>query len=185
MINEKIKEFSLNATRPLLKVSETGIKQIYQFDIDCFEMKDYNYVNVLKESDFSHIFDVVTKISGPCLYYFEIESDHSAEEIVNRVTEYKLTQDSKAVPAIKKNFPQSKVLYVGKVKKGIWGRLVQHLGYYKVPRTQGLQLFYWTKGTNVSLKMNILEFEHEMADYMGVLENKLAKELKPILGKHN
>jgi hypothetical protein len=33
--------------------------------------------------------------------------------------------------------------------------------------------------------MNIFEFEHEMADYMGVLENKLAQELQPILGKHN
>lgn len=184
-MNEKIKEFSLNATVPLLNVSKKGAKQIYQFEIDCFEMKDYNFINVLKESDFSHIFDVVTKISGPCLYYFEIESDHSAEEIVKRVTDYKSMQNSKAVPAIKKNYSQSKVLYVGKVKKGIWGRLVQHLGYYKVQGTQGLQLFYWTKGTNVSLKMNILEFEYEMADYMGVLESKLALELKPILGKHN
>jgi hypothetical protein len=184
-MNEKIKEFSTNAISQLIKVSEKGAKQIYQFDIDCFEMKDYNYVNVLEKSDFSHIFDVVTKISGPCLYYFEIKSEHSPEEIVNRVIEYKLTQDSKAVPAIKKKFPQSRILYVGKVKKGIWGRLVQHLGYYKVQGTQGLQLFYWTKGTNVSLKMNIFEFEQEMADYMGVLENKLAKELQPILGKHS
>lgn len=184
-MNEKIKEFSLNAILPLVNVSEKGAKQIYQFDIDCFEMKDYNFVNVLKDSDFSDIFDVITNISGPCLYYFEILSDHSAEEIVKRVMEYKVTQDSKAVPAIKKNFHKSRVLYVGKVKKGICGRLVQHLGYYKVSGTQGLQLFYWTKGTNVSLKMNILEFEKEMADYMGVLENKLAKELKPILGKHN
>lgn len=184
-MNERIKEFSTSAIAPLLNVSEKGAKQIYQFDIDCFEMKDYNFVNVLKESDFSHVFDIVTKISGPCLYYFEIVSGHSAEEIVYRVTEYKLTQNSKAVPAIKKNFPHSRVLYVGKVKKGIWGRLVQHLGYYKVQGTQGLQLFYWTKGTNVSLRMNIFEFEHEMADYMGVLEHKLAKELKPILGKHN
>jgi hypothetical protein len=141
-MNEKIREFSTNAIVPLLNVSEKGAKQIYQFDINCFEMKDYNFVNVLKESDFSHIFDIVIKISGPCLYYFEIESDHSAEEIVKRVTEYKLTQNSKAVPAIKKNFPQSRVLYVGKVKKGIWGRLVQYLGYYKVQGTQGLQLFY-------------------------------------------
>ncbi|MFD2943288.1 hypothetical protein [Flavobacterium notoginsengisoli] len=95
-----------------------------------------------------------------------------------------MRENSKVVPAIKKNFPKSKVLYVGKVKKGIWGRLAQHLGYYKTTRAQGLQLFSWTKGTNVSLKMNILEFEYEMADYIGVLENKLAEELKPILGKH-
>jgi hypothetical protein len=33
--------------------------------------------------------------------------------------------------------------------------------------------------------MHVFEFDHEMADYMGVLENQLAKELRPILGKHN
>ncbi|MGN6647215.1 MAG: hypothetical protein ACTHJT_11875 [Cytophaga sp.] len=185
MMNQKIKEFSLNALEPLQRVSQNGAKETYEFDIDCFEMKNYNHVSVLKESDFSKVFDIITKISGPCLYYFEIQSDHSAEEIVDRVNKYRLIKDSKAVPAIKKNFSKSKILYVGKVKKAIWGRLVQHLGYYKVPRTQGLQLFYWTQGTNLSLKMKVLEFEHEMADYMGVLETKLAKELKPILGKHS
>lgn len=30
--------------------------------------------------------------------------------------------------------------------------------------------------------MHVLEFENEMADYMSVLETKLAKELNPILG---
>jgi len=184
-MNEKIKEFSSSAIGPLSRVSKTGAKQFYQFEINCFEMKDYNFINVLKEGDFIHIFEEVVKISGPCLYYFEIESDHTADDIVSRIQNYKLTPGAKSVPAIKKKFPQTKVLYVGKVKKGLWGRLVQHLGYYKVSRTQGLQLFYWTQGTNVKLKMNVLEFEDEMADYMTVLETKLAKELNPILGKHN
>ncbi|MFP9097785.1 hypothetical protein ACLI09_01920 [Flavobacterium sp. RHBU_24] len=183
-MNDRIKAFSKSAIVPLLKVSENGPKQQYQFDIDCFEMKDYNYVNVLKDSDFSQLFDAVANISGPCLYYFTIESDHDADEIISRIQAYKNTPGAKSVPAIKKKFPRTKVLYVGKVKKALWGRLVQHLGYYKVSRTQGLQLFYWTQGTNVKLKMSVLEFEHEMADYMSVLETKLAKELQPIVGKH-
>ncbi|ABG58105.1 hypothetical protein [Cytophaga hutchinsonii] len=184
-MNEKIKAFSKSATLPLLRVSETGVKEFYQFEIDCFEMKDYNFINVLKEGDFAHLFDKVVNICGPCLYYFEIESDHTADDIVSRIQNYKLIPGAKSVPAIKKKIPQSKVLYVGKVKKGLWGRLVQHLGYYKVSRTQGLQLFYWTQGTNMKLKMHVLEFENEMADYMSVLEIKLAKDLNPILGKHD
>lgn len=184
-MNDKIKEFSKLATGPLLRVSENGVKQMHQFDIECFAMKDYNYVNVLKDSDFSHIFERVVNITGPCLYYFTIESDHHADEIISRVQIYKNTPGAKSVPAIKKNFPRTKVLYVGKVKKAFWGRLVQHLGYYKVPRTQGLQLFYWTQNTNLKLKLNVLEFEVEMADYMAVLEIKLAKELQPILGRHS
>ena len=184
-MNDKIKQFSKSAIAPLLRVSEKGAKQVYQFDIDCFEMKDYNFINVLNEGDYKQLFDEVVNISGPCLYYFTVESDHTADNIVSRVLNYKATHGAKAVPAIKKNFPNSKVLYVGKVKKGLWGRLVQHLGYYKVPRTQGLQLYYWTQGTDVKLKMTVMEFVHEMADYMAVLETKLAKELQPILGKHS
>ena len=183
-MNKKVKEFSYNAIGPLQRVSENGAKQIYQFEIKCCEMKDYNNIGVTKNSDFSHIFDVVTTITGPCLYYFEIQSDHTAEEIINKVKDYKATNASKAVPAIKKHFSKSKILYVGKVKKSLWARLVQHLGYYNVPRTQGLQLFYWANEMNISLKMNILEFETEMADYIGILESDLAKELKPILGRH-
>jgi hypothetical protein len=58
------------------------------------------------------------------------------------------------------------------------------LGYYKVQRTQGLQLYYWTKELNLNLKLVVFEFEGEMINLMEVLENDLAKHIKPILGKH-
>lgn len=118
-MNEKIKAFSKSATLPLLRVSETGAKQFHLFEIDCFEMKDYNLINVLKEGDFAHIFAKAVNISGPCLYYFEIESGHTADDIISRIQNYKLTPGAKSVPAIKNKFPQTKILYVGKVKKGL------------------------------------------------------------------
>ena len=85
---------------------------------------------------------------------------------------------------MKKSINDSRILYVGKVKRHFWGRLIQHLGYYKVNRTQGLQLYYWAKELNLNLKVTVIEFEPEMIDLMEVLESALAKKLKPILGKH-
>ncbi|WP_317900063.1 Arm DNA-binding domain-containing protein [Aurantibacillus circumpalustris] len=103
---------------------------------------------------------------------------------LNGRTDYIKSPNSKAVPAIKKNFSSSKILYVGKVKRHVWGRLIQHLGFYKVKRTQGLQLFYWATPLSIKLKFVVMEFEPEMAALMGILENELAEILKPILGKH-
>lgn len=179
-----IKEYSKKATLPLQYVTQNGPKRIESFEIDCCDMKDYNNVNVLQNGDYVELFNFVKKFQGPCLYYFEAISDHSAEEIVNRVNAYKQQANHKAVPAIKKKLVPSKVLYVGKVKRTLWGRIVQHLGYYKVERTQGLQLFYWTKGLNLKLRLTIMEFEPDMANYMEVLEGQVAAELKPVLGKH-
>ena len=74
--------------------------------------------------------------------------------------------------------------YIGKVKKSVWGRMIQHLGFYKVQRTQGLQLFYWTKGLNLKLKVHLYEFEQDMADMISIFEIELAKLNRPIVGKH-
>lgn len=118
------------------------------------------------------------------MYYFEITSDNLTSDVINRVKEYSISENSKSIPAIKSTIVESKILYIGKVKRHFWGRFIQHLGYYKVNRTQGLQLFYWAKELNLNLKLTVFEFESEMINLMEVLENDLAKHLKPILGKH-
>ena len=66
----------------------------------------------------------------------------------------------------------------------MFGRFIQHLGFHKAKSTQGLQLFYWAKNLSLSLKLTMLEFEPDMINLMTVLENEVANELKPIIGKH-
>ena len=183
-LNETIKEICKNTTKPLLNVSAVGAKQIREYYIDCSDLEDYNLIDIRNSVRYEPLFKDIKEISGPTLYYFEIISNHSSIEIVNGIREYSLTENSKSIPAIKAKFPDSQILYVGKVKKHMWGRLIQHLGFYKVQFTQGLQLFYWAKDLSLSLKLTVLEFEPEMVNLMEVLENEIAKELKPILGKH-
>ena len=119
------------------------------------------------------------------MYWFEIISDTDNKMIRDRIKKYSKSKNSKATPAMKKTYDEnSKCLYVGKVKKNISGRMIQHLGYYKVVRTQGLQLFYWTKGLNLKLIVHLYSLNDDLAELIAIFERELAKHKKPILGKH-
>lgn len=183
-LNDTIKQIGKDAAKPFFHVSDVGAKQIKEFLINCPELDDYNNIDITKSEKYKQLFDDIKQIKGPVLYFFEILSDQTPQTIVDKLNNYSATINSKAVPAIKKNFADSKILYVGKVKRHMWGRLIQHLGFYKVRLTQGLQLFHWAKEISLSVRLTILEFEPEMINLMGVLENELAANIKPILGKH-
>ncbi|MDX6183209.1 hypothetical protein SGQ44_17755 [Flavobacterium sp. Fl-77] len=183
-MEEIIKEISGNAVIPLLNVSKNGPKRMEVFHINCCELEDYNDIDIRDSEKYRSMFTELKEMTGPCLYYFEITSDNLTSEIISKIKDYSSTENSKSIPAIKSKIQESKILYVGKVKRHFWGRLIQHLGYYKVDRTQGLQLFHWSKELNLNMKLTVLEFEPEMINLMEVLENELAKQLKPILGKH-
>jgi len=179
-----IKEISRNAVIPLQNVSKNGVKRIKEFNINCCDLEDYNHIDITNSDKYEKMFTELKELVGPCLYYFEITSENLTSEIIDKIKQYSTSENSKSIPAIKSKIIESKILYVGKVKRHFWGRLIQHLGYYKVNRTQGLQLFYWTKELNLNLKLTVFEFEPEMINLMEVLENDLAKHLNPILGKH-
>ena len=184
ILQDTIKEISRNAAQSLINISDIGAKDIITFPIDCALLEDFNNIDIRKSINFEIHFDALQKMTGPCLYFFEILSDHIPQEIISKIREYSLTEKSRATPAIKSKIPESKILYVGKVKRLMFGRLIQHLGYFPTSATQGLQLFYWTSSLNLKLQLTVLEFEPEMINLMEVLENELAKKLKPILGKH-
>lgn len=183
-MEEIIKEISRNAISPFKNIVEKGTKDTKEFYLNCTELEDFNYIDITLSEKYKAMFSDLKTLQGPCLYYFEILSENLSSEIISKIKEYADSENSKSIPAIKKTIPDSKILYVGKVKRHFWGRLIQHLGYYKVDRTQGLQLYYWTKELNLNLKLVVYEFEPEMINLMEVLENDLAKHLKPILGKH-
>jgi len=185
MTKTLIKNFSKKLIESLDYVSKNGFKNEFEFEIDCESLKDYNNVDIRNSLEFKSIFKKLKDLDGPVLYWFEILSDIDNEILRDRLKIYSNTNNSKVTPAMKKNFDNnSKCLYVGKVKKSVWGRMIQHLGFYKVQRTQGLQLFYWTKGLNLKLKVHLYEFEQDMADMISIFEIELAKLNRPIVGKH-
>lgn len=162
-------------------------KKVHSLEIDCRDLDKRFHSNDIRDAkEFKEIFDTLKSITNPVLYWFEIISETSHQEIVERISKYKREGGTRATPAMRKKINgASRILYVGKVKNTFWGRLITHLGYLKgTGQTQGLQLDCWAKDICLKLRLNVIEFDKSMADYMTVVENAFAKELKPIIGKH-
>ena len=178
---DTIQSLCKEAISPLQNVASNGVKKYFHIDIDCAILPEWyakypnNYKTIFTEY----------KVTGPVLYWFEVISGSDFKEIEKRIVSYKLTEEAKALPAIKSRLNyNTKALYVGKVKRDFWGRVVQHLGFYHVKRTQGLQIHHWCSGLDLNLRLHIYEFENDMAGLMPVIENGMAITLQPLLGKH-
>ena len=179
-----VQEIAQNEIAAMLRVAEHGCKNVCDFEIDCSDLKDYNSFDIRQSPEHEDLFRKLAQITGPVLYVFELASEIPSNLIVESITAYSKTPNSKVIPAIKAAYPNTKTLYVGKVTKNFWGRVIQHLGFYKVSGTQGLQLFYWAKPLKLKLRLTAIEFDNDTSGLMAVFERKLADRLKPILGKH-
>lgn len=169
----------------LSQVRINGVKKELSFTINCRDLEDFNYKDIRQSEKFKSIFEQLKDACGPTLYWFEIISATTSKDIINALSEYKVSSDSKATPALRSKIDfDSRTLYVGKVKGSFWGRLITHLGFLKVNKTQGLQLYYWTKSLPLELKVHLLEFEDNMANIMPIIEYAFARQLNPLAGKH-
>jgi len=178
-IVDQIQSLCRVALTPLEHVAQNGVKQILTIDIDCADLPEWE---IDFKGKYKTIFNTKYNLTGPAFYWFEVVSPTRIINIIANINGYMAFEDFKALPAMKKTLDHStKVLYLGKV---IWGRIVQHLGFYHVKLTQGLQLFHWCSGLDLKLKLHIYEFENDMTGLMPVIENGMAKHLNPLLGKH-
>lgn len=160
-------------------------------EIDCSKLDEiFIHQDIRYSEDFRDLFNQLEKIEEkPCVYFFEILSDISPKIIVESIEK---SNGNGTKPAIKKIYSQeSKILYVGKVKKTIWGRLIMHMGFHtnkNKPGSQstahGLQLQHWAKELNLKLKFHVYAFDPQLADYMEIFEREFAKKLQPIIGRH-
>lgn len=197
-----------------------NVECIHSYDINCADMPDpkmFHAGDRLKDY-FGEIFSVLDTITkNNVVYWFEAPDRESAEKYMNalnnyrknekRLTEYKrkgvLTSMLRVLPVENNNqqkYPDSKVLYVGKSEAGytkkynlsdVSGRMIVHFGYYDIPSTQGLQLYYWAKEIGAQLKLNVAQFPEVIPDskiqtkeYLGILEKLYATNLHPLCGKH-
>lgn len=132
-----------------------------------------------------------TITANHCLYWFELETEEKAIELVNLLNAYRKIEGCKTVPAANKN-KNSKVFYLG-IRQGgagkngltnIEGRMNQHLGYYNVPTTQGLQLYEYAKEKDFNITIKVVEFKGIETYCLNVIEKLLAQKMLPLSGKH-
>lgn len=182
-INE-LKTSALQSVIALQDIAENGYKTYNTYKFKIRELRDFSNENILY-SEYKEIFDSLQNIKGPVLYWFEIKDDYDRNVILEKLSVYKAKVNLRSTPAIKRSADMSSnVLYVGKVKQSFYGRVIQHLGFFTNPQTQGLQLYHWLKGEDITLELHACEFKNDMAGIIGILENDFARLLKPIIGKH-
>ncbi len=147
--------------------------------------------------EFNYLFRPLDKKNNDCLYWFELETIKKAKELNSLLDEYRESNikgktNYRNIPAKNKN-ETSNVLYVG-IRRGsksknpkltnIVGRINQHLGYYKNPNTQGLQLSHFAKDSDYKLTLNVVEIISPNNIYLNIIEKKVADKLKPLCGRH-
>lgn len=148
---------------------------------------------VNSEGELVSIFNDLNNIKeNYCLYWFELENEEKANYLTLELNFYR-NKKMKKVPATNKN-KNSNVFYVG-IRQGgytkynnlthITGRICQHLGYYKEPTTQGLQLYEFARNKNYKITIKVVEFKKfNHPKYLNIIEKLVAQKLRPLCGRH-
>lgn len=166
------------------QLTATSFDNIHTYELDCTLLNDFGIKPIQCEKTLKFIKDIEEHNHLPAVYWFEITSGHDSKEIYNSVVELKKTSH-RNMPAFKKHLKNySSVLYVGKVKNNLAGRMLLHLGYNITASVQGLQLCHWPNKDGLKLKLNVIYLPQDLDMIAGVFEVQIAKELNPILGKH-
>lgn len=180
-----LSDFLSDAITSLENLRKNDVRKEFSCIFKCAELEDYLNQNITESIQFCELFKELMEIKGPVLYWYEIISNHSNDEIINSLQMYEQKQNHRAIPVFFKGYNKNtRILYVGKCKGKFWGRVIQHLGYFKIPTTQGLQLYHWAKELHLEVKLHALEFTEDMADIMPIVESYFAKKLHPLVGKH-
>ncbi|MGN6567134.1 MAG: hypothetical protein ACTHJ0_04240 [Flavipsychrobacter sp.] len=175
-------EYTTTLIKTLNVLDKHTLSKIHSVDLDCgnLPVKDFN-----RDNGTITFLDSLASIINPTLYWFEIISSTDSKAIYDELKNTKATTQ-RNFPAIKRGFCnwETNVLYVGKVKTNLKGRMLVHLGYYKNAMTQGLQLCYWAPKLNLKLKLHYIVMPVEFKNLMELYERQIAIKFKPICGKH-
>lgn len=183
-MNNILSNFIDETCKSLENLRKNDVIREFEYDFKCKDLEDYLNFDITNSNQFKQLFINLKEIKGPVLYWYEIISEHTNDEIINALKVYSQT-NQRATPVFYQNYSRdTRVLYVGKCKESFWGRVIQHLGYYKTHTTQGLQLYHWAKDLCLDVRLHALEFDTDMKEIMPIVESFFAKSLTPLVGKH-
>jgi hypothetical protein len=172
-INEKASELNRKAQ----KLTEIEIVWGSPIVIDCNELT--NLENIKSDKRFI-FFNSINKV--PAIYYFIIKSKIEPNIVVHHLNIYKKSKQRSCPKIDKKRNLESRYLYCGSIKKGIHGRLIQHLGFGS-KNTYGLQLVHWAKKLNLELEFNYCFLDPKYVEFTELIESSLALKINPLVGK--
>ena len=180
----------------LNKLAKKIIKNAEKFSFDLRELPDLSSgsVSIREPGPLKIFFEKLDKKTEDCLYWFEvddIEMGNHLQKLLNEKRSY-LKEIGRKVP-IKSKYVDSNILYVGARHGGLTvrynlsnlsARIREHLGYYKVGTSQGLQLAHWARNVDCKVILNVVEFDNLPEEYLTMIEKIVAYKLKPLCGIH-
>jgi hypothetical protein len=170
--------------------AQNSIQYSFVDNIDCKQLpKPVWQKGVELPKGIDQYFKTLKDRTRPYLYFFEILNSNSSTILDTykafKSENEKIKEGKRNSPTLKKRPPKdTNILYVGKVKKDMYGRLYVHLGYYHNGFTAGLQLVCWAKDIDLKLKLHLFSFSPNMQEFVTPLELPLARALNPLIGKH-
>ncbi|HPQ35644.1 MAG TPA: hypothetical protein PK563_14220 [Tenuifilaceae bacterium] len=192
-IDASIKDELIEATRRGYSFYQSIINEKFQhsmLEINCKDLVDYDnkgsseydLPESLKISFFRKFDELYNEINKkPCLYFFEFKAGLS-ETILAKYREYRLKDNLRNKSSIKsKPNTNTNILYVGKVKSNVGGRLSTHFGYAN-PQIGGLQLKHWAKDIDLKLEVHLIIFHEDIGNFINPLELELTRALNPLIG---
>lgn len=69
----------------------------------CAELEDYVNHDITKSDQYRELIKELMEIKGPVLYWYEIISNHSNDEIINSLQMYEQKQNHRAIPVFFKD----------------------------------------------------------------------------------
>ena len=178
---------SKDLLKNLQKFQDETFEEVLSFDVDCETLIPFLPGKHGSDAIFYQLHNFNN--DRPAVYWFEISSKHTAKDIRDAYPDIQSQAGVRKTPSIYKGQTfESKVLYVGKGKKNISGRMFLHFGFEPIKvNLQGLQLCHWDFNSalkGLKLKLNIIYLPKEMVLFTPIFERCLADNLKPILGRH-
>lgn len=184
-ISNLLSDYAATLKESINQLTKISFNEVITYDLDCTNLTDFGNKPIQCEKTLKFIDEIERQNDLPAVYWFEIISDHTAKELYDSVIDLKKISD-RNMPAHKKGFSKwtSRILYVGKVKQNLAGRMLLHFGYNIKPSVQGLQLCHWPNKEGLNLRLNVIYLPKNLDVLAGIFELQLAKHLTPIIGKH-
>lgn len=143
-MNHILSGFLSDTISSLENLRKNDVCKEYSCVFKCAELEDYLNHDIRDSVKYCGVFKELMEIKGPVLYWYEIISDHSNDEIMSSLLAYKQQKNHRIIPVLYKGYNRkTTILYVGKCKKKVLGACHSAFGIFQYTdntRTSALSL---------------------------------------------
>ena len=101
-MNHILSDFLSDTITSLENLRKNDVCKEFSCILKCEELKDYINHNITESDQYYELFKELMEIKGPVLYWYEIISNHSNDEIIHSLHIYEQQHNHRAIPVFYK-----------------------------------------------------------------------------------